>query len=114
MSALWKHSCSSVVGTKHLSQGTLCEDASCAFWDDDTQTLFLAVADGAGSVEEAATGAQEVIKAFQERAVDLVLELSQQDLDNKIVLRNLLIELANYLRVRLEILANSSGSYTSY
>lgn len=72
----WRHASASVVGTSHVRDGSMCQDAHrCrVFTDaDGHQTLVVAVSDGAGSASHGGSGSVLTCDALLEQA-ELFLE----------------------------------------
>ncbi len=100
MPSPWKYATVSVTGTKHQAQGLDCDDNSAALWDEETQTLILAAADGAGESSQGGVGSSTAIKAV----LDLMPALLQDNdfEDTKESLEILLFKVAEKARVLVE------------
>ena len=100
MPSPWKYATVSVTGTKHKAQGLECDDNSAVLWDDKTQTLILAAADGAGESSQGGVGSSTAIKAV----LDLMPQLLQASNfeDTKETLEEVLFKVAEKTRVLVE------------
>lgn len=105
----WKFAAVSAAGTKHQKEVGECQDASRAFWDEETCCLFLIAADGAGYARHAGLAAEEVVKLLAKLGPKLLRE-SKGMLEDAQRLETYALELAKLARGKLLSLAEERSN----